>query len=437
MKKTWKKILLIGGLCLVVITGLLFAIPRTRESILWHLNDWATQLRARFNPPEEISFDPNQSATLDLQATMTALVPLATSTPESTNEITPIESPTQEPLPMKTNIEGGTFYTQRGFNNYCAPANLSMLLSYWGWDGKVEDVGKVLKPYAMDKNVMLYEMLDYAESLGYEGFIRSAGSLNTLKQFIAAGFPVLIERGVFFHDLTGLTSWMGHFGVVTGYDEDTRNFTIQDSYIETGPNNNGADYQMPYDTLLDEWQSFNYIYLVIFPQDQKQQAYDLLGADSDETTNYQNAWILASNETTAYVDRKQFFAWYNVGTSLVGLQDYSGASAAYDTAFYLYNLLPEDLSYRPFRILWYETGPYKAYFYTGQYQRVIDLATNNALGAIRDNEFALEESYYWRGQAYQALGDLDTAIDDFRTALRYHPGFTPAIDALVNLGETP
>ncbi len=432
MKKTWKKILLVGLLLALVAAGVLFAIPDTRERILWHLNDWATQLRARFNPPEQIGFNPNQSVTLDLQATMTALALAIGQTPLATQDVPPTATATPQPLPASAKIEGGTYFTQRGFNNYCAPANMSMLLSYWGWSGKIEDVGKALKPYPMDKNVMLYEMLDYAESLGFGGFIRVGGSEQTLRTFIAAGFPVLIERGVFFYDLTGLTSWMGHYGVITGYDDNSRMFTIQDSYIE-----DGEDYQIGYDVLLNEWQSFNYMYLVMYSADRQEEAVSLLGADADEMENYRRAWIQASNETAMFTQREQFFAWYNIGTNLVGLQDYVSAAAAYDTAFLLYNTLPEDLTYRPFRILWYETGPYKAYFYTGQYQRVIDLATNNALGAVRDNEFALEETYYWRGQAYLALGDQEEAEDDFRTALRYHEGFTPAVDALGSLGLTP
>ena len=432
MKKIWMRILIIGLLLILVVTGVLFAIPNTRERIIWHINDWATQLRARLNPPEQVGFEPNQVVTLDLQSTMTVLAASTVETPLITHEESPTATATIEPLPANARIEGGTYFTQRGFNNYCAPANMSMLLSYWGWNGKIEDVGKVLKPYPMDKNVMLYEMLDYAQSLGYGGFIRVGGSEEILKQFVAAGFPVLIERGVFFHDLTGLTSWMGHYGVISGYDDSIQIFTMQDSYIVEGEN-----FQIAYDTLLNEWQSFNYMYLVMYTTDRADDALSLLGADTDEFENFRRAWVQASNETTVFSAREQFFAWYNVGTNLVGLQDYAGAAAAYDTAFLLYNSLPEDLSYRPFRILWYETGPYKAYFYTGQYQRVIDLATNNALGTIRDNEFALEETYYWRGQAYLALGDQEAAIDDFRTALRYHEGFTPAVDALNSLGLTP
>jgi hypothetical protein len=62
-------------------------------------------------------------------------------------------------------------------------------------------------------------------------------------------------------------------------------------------------------------------------------------------------------------------------------------------------------------MLWYQTGPYKAYYYTGRYQDVINLA-NVTLDTVSDK--SLEESIYWRGMAEQALGDTAAAIADFR-----------------------
>jgi len=48
----------------------------------------------------------------------------------------------------------------------------------------------------------------------------------------------------------------------------------------------------------------------------------------------------------------------------------------------------------------------------------------------------LEESWYWRGMAKIALGDQAGGIADLRSALRYHPGFLPAIEALKTQGIT-
>jgi len=45
--------------------------------------------------------------------------------------------------------------------------------------------------------------------------------------------------------------------------------------------------------------------------------------------------------------------------------------------------IPDDLTVRPYRILWYATGPYFAYYYTGRYSDVIQLAELVALVQTR------------------------------------------------------
>jgi tetratricopeptide (TPR) repeat protein len=84
--------------------------------------------------------------------------------------------------------------------------------------------------------------------------------------------------------------------------------------------------------------------------------------------------------------------------------------------------------------MWYQTGPYKAYYYTGRYQDVIDLA-NSTLDTVSDK--SLEESIYWRGMAELALGDNASAVEDFRRAVYLNSSFTPGIEALNNLGVQP
>jgi tetratricopeptide (TPR) repeat protein len=111
------------------------------------------------------------------------------------------------------------------------------------------------------------------------------------------------------------------------------------------------------------------------------------------------------------------------------LQDYTGAAGAYDQAFQLYPDLEKDL--RPWRMMWYQTGPYFAYFYTGRYQDLVDLATTTIEAA---SEPYIEESFYWRARAYEALGNRDGAIADLRTSLEYHPNFTPSTTFMQQLG---
>ncbi len=98
----------------------------------------------------------------------------------------------------------------------------------------------------------------------------------------------------------------------------------------------------------------------------------ILGPQADPAYNFQHAAQIASEETKQLSGRDLYFAWFNLGTSLAMLQDYPGAAAAYDQAFAQYaNLSTEE---RPWRMLWYQDGPYQAYYHAGRYQDVIDLA---------------------------------------------------------------
>jgi tetratricopeptide (TPR) repeat protein len=158
----------------------------------------------------------------------------------------------------------------------------------------------------------------------------------------------------------------------------------------------------------------------------------LLGQRWDEAVSAQIAAEKASQEIYSLSGSAQFFAWFNRGSSLVLLQDYGGAAAAYDEAFAVYPSIPE--SERPWRMMWYQTGPYFAYFYSGRYYDVLDLATRTLNNMSKPT---LEESFYWRGMAKAALGDTAGAIEDFRASLKWHPNFAPSLYQLQLLGAEP
>lgn len=422
---------------LLILGGVLYQLPPIHDRVAWRVHEATVLIKGILSPPEKIAFVPAQqqieaivSATLQAVQTPTATptftptIPIP-DTPQPT--ATPTLTPT--PLPQKISLSGVRYMDQHGLWNYCAPANLAMALSFWGWQGDRVDTGKWLKPYGKDKNVMPYEMAAYVnETTGLKAIVRVGGSLELVKALVANGFPVLAEKGTWIRDISGVVSWMGHYSVITGYDEVSEQLITQDSYFS-------PDYLVPYDKFIREWRSFNYTYILIYPPERESEVQTLLGVDWDKTTNFLNAAQLASNEIFALDGVDKFFAWFNRGTNLKELQDYGGAALAYDEAFTLYNTLPEDRAVRPYRILWYQTGPYFAYFYVGRYYDVLNLATT-AINAALD-EPAIEESFYWRGMAKKALGDTSGAIADFRLALKYHPDFEPALFQLNELGVSP
>jgi tetratricopeptide (TPR) repeat protein len=112
------------------------------------------------------------------------------------------------------------------------------------------------------------------------------------------------------------------------------------------------------------------------------------------------------------------------------LQDYAGAAKAFDSAFAIYAALPQEE--RPWRVLWYLDGPYAAYYYTGRYQDVVNLAYT---ALVNVDKAVLEETYYWRGMAKEALGDRPGAVEDLTRAYELNPNSTPAGEALLAINS--
>jgi hypothetical protein len=402
-----------------------YQLPIVQEKVGWRISELQARIKYAISPPEEAVFTPNPTVVAMVQSTLESYTPTATITPNSAPTTTPTVTPTPSPVPtaIPQSVQlTGVRHEYQKWNN-CGPANLSMALSFWGWDGDQRPIAEFVKPNPRDKNVMPYEMADFVESgTGLRVIIRVGGDIELLKRFIAAGFPVLVEKGF---EGSGFSGWMGHYEVLTGYDDKKQRFTAQDSYIM-------ANLPIEYDKLELYWRHFNYTYIIIYPADRESEVFSLLGPHVDETYNFQYAAQLASDEIFQLSGRALFFAWFNRGTNLKALQDYVGAAAAYDEAFQIdAELAVSDPEHRAWRMLWYQTGPYFAYYYTGRYYDVVSLA-NFTINNM--SEPSVEESFYWRALAREALGDVAGAIEDFERALNWHPDWDPALDQLRRLG---
>jgi tetratricopeptide (TPR) repeat protein len=191
-----------------------------------------------------------------------------------------------------------------------------------------------------------------------------------------------------------------------------------------------ADFPLPYEELSEAWwRDFNHVYIVIYPSDREAEIMGILGSQADPAYNASYAADLALQEIGVLTGRDQFFAWFNRGTNLAALGDYPAAAQAYDQAFIQYAGLPE--SERPWRLLWYQTGPYEAYYFAGRYQDVINLA-NTTLSFL--SQPVLEETFYWRGLAKEALGDAQGGLKDLSRAAELNPNYTLAVEALSQRG---
>jgi len=430
---------------ILILIGLYY-VPPIHSRLAWRLESLRTQIKYMINPPEEAVFRPAQQAQVDLAATKMSQTPKATATSEalaSFGAATAMPRPpvtptiTATPLPATIMLEGVKYEDQHGRNNYCGPANFSMALTYWGWEGNRDVIGKAVMPVSnKDKNVMPYELQDYIidNVPGMSSVARYGGDLDTLKRLVSAGFPVIAEKGIYELDINGKYGWMGHYAFVTGYDDTQDLIIYQDTYqpagAEPGPNR-----KIKTGTFIEGWRAFNFVFVVVYPNERENEVLTLLGPLADEQWASQHALSVAQAESQSLADIDRFFAWFNVGTSHIALLQYADAGIAYDYAFSVYANLDVNDSVRPYRMMWYQTGPYKAYFYTNRFADVINLADTTLNDTIA--EPVLEESLYWRGRAYYMAGKTDLAVKDYRAALGVHPKWIVATQALQDLGMQP
>lgn len=426
----------------------IFFLPPVYSRTMPRIDGWIASLKYLIKPPDEAIFQPQQQSQVDIAVTQMLQTHVATQTAPATR--TPTAGTTLTPTVTSTPLPDSVLWTdfryedQKNRWNYCGPANLSMALNFVGWDGDRDDVARVVKPGIQDPkldfiqqgrwdvNVMPYEMVDFVnDETEFRALYRLGGDIDLAKRLLAAGFPFIAEKGYYEKDYTGKVAWLGHYQFVTGYDDAKGELTVQDTW------NDGPNFQISYEefTSSEAWLSFNNIFIVVYKPEKEADLLRALGPYADERWAAQRAREIAEAGIDNLIGIDLYFAWFAKGTSHVALQEYADAATAFDQAFAIYNELGQDDKQRPYRMMWYQTGPYWAYFYTGRYQDVIDLANVTLIETI--SKPTLEESIYWRGRAKYMIGDTPGAIADYRETLRLHPNWGPAIQALQDLGVQP
>ena len=372
MFKKFRRIWLVA---IVIVLGIgVYFLPPVNDRLAGRLDDLIAQVRYYFNPPDKAVFQPAQSQqdaiNAVVSATMQAYTLAQTSTPSTTLDPTstqagPTPSPTVTPVPLPAavSLPGVVYMNQDGGWNLCAPTNLTMMLKFWGWKGSRDDIIKVVKPGINnpkldiiargkpDKNVMPYELVDFVQNdTDYHAFYRYGGEMDLLKKLIASGYPVIIEKGVYEKDATGVFSWLGHYAFVTGYDDNQGVFIYQDTYPPAGVNGNNR--QISYADFQTGWRAFNYLFIVVYPPASEPDVFNIIGQRGDTGWANQHALDIANWEISTLTGLDLYFAWFNKGTSEVQLIQYNAAGTAYDQAFNLYSHLTIPQKDWPYRMLW-------------------------------------------------------------------------------------
>jgi len=410
-----KRNILLMSIGLFVLAVLLYQIPAINSRVAWRYEVAKTYARNILNPvgnvPTAIPNTPNP----------TQIVATPTSALSSQLSATPSPIPataTLLPLPAQAFLNSPPYEKQTP--NNCGPAALSMMLHIFGWSGSQKDISDVIKPVLGDRNVnpeeMAYWVRNYAGWLRIE--YRVGGDLETLKRLLAAAYPVIIEGTTSLNpDDSGWPGddlWAAHYLLLTGYDDATKSFTVQDTY-------RGPDKKITYDQLLLDWKPFNYLYMLVYLPDQEEELKGLLASNWDPDLNRQNS--LTASQAATVEDSTDAFAWFNLGSNLNYFERYDEANAAYDKAREL------GLPQRMFR---YQFGPFLANFHGHRNDDLLALTEY----ALQRTEMS-EETWLWHGWALYRKGDGKGAVKDWRKALAIHPGYQDALYALNFVGVTP
>jgi tetratricopeptide (TPR) repeat protein len=351
-------------------------------------------------------------------------VALATPLPSATPTSTPVPLPTPTVTPLPTPTATATTvpasYQLTGLRHFwqtwnnCGPATLAMNLSYYGAPLDQAVIGEVLRRHPDDKNVSPEELAAYARSQGYLAQVRVDGSAELLRALLARDTPVLIETWLEEKPNDGL----GHYRLIVGFDDLAARWTAYDSYVHTNlVSTDPASYQgiyLDYAQTDALWAVFNRTYVLVYPPEHAATVDAILGAASDPLVMWQES--LATAQAAVAANPVDPFAHFNLGSSLVALGDYAGAAAAYDEARRIG---------LPWRMLWYQFGPFVAYHAVGRYADVVQLAD-----ATLATTTSIEELHYWRGQGLAGLGDPNAARAAYEQALALNPDFPPARAAL-------
>jgi hypothetical protein len=408
------------GLILAVLAmlgGLAYWTPPIHERLSWRLDFALAYLRGVISPVQPMPTAlPAPRVFVTHQPTQTGAISSTLLPANNTPVPALIPTPTTTPIPVSVLLPAPA-YEKQDINN-CGPAALTMYLRYYGWQGNQLDIQTVIKPQREDRNVNVDELVYFART--HVGWLnveyRVGGDLDLIKRLLAAGVPVMIEETFHFEEPYWPNDdlWAAHYFLITGYDDPTQTFTGQDSFY-------GADRKVPYAQLDESWQSFNRVYMLVFPPDRQETIKTILGANWEANANRQHALDVAQSETQT--QPRNAFAWFNLGSNLVYFERYAEATDAFDMARNIG--LPQ-------RMLRYQFSPFLAYFHGGRLTDLVAL-TEYAL-KITPNA---EEALLWHGWALYRQGKTGAAIADWRKALVENSTYQDAKYALDFVGSTP
>lgn len=397
MSKNTKRILMALGI-FTLLAVLIYQIPYVKSVVSWRVEKFMIYTKNVINPigpvPTALPVTPRPLTSTPVQIN----TPIIEATPSV------VPTATFPPLPAQFSLTSPPYEKQTA--NNCGPAALSMALHMYGWEGDQSDISDFIKPVTGDRNVNPEELRYYIRTqVGWLNLeYRVGGDIELLKRLLVANYPVIVESVTSLdpNDALGPTDdlWAAHYLLITGYDDNTQTFTIQDTY-------HGADLTISYSQLEEEWRPFNNLYIVMYFPQFEEEMKSLLGSNWDPNLNRQNALAAAQADSAENPD--DAFAWFNLGSDLVYFDRYEEAALAYDKA--------REIGL-PLRMFRYQFGPFLAYFHSNRNDDLLAL-TDYARGVTEMSE----ETWLWYGFGLYRKGDNSGALKAWQKADSINPNF--------------
>jgi len=323
-------------------------------------------------------------------------------------------------LPSHVLLDGFSWVHQ-GVNR-CSAAALTIHLSYYldvTVDTYYELARTDLNTYGADASVRIEEMAAQAEVRGLNAIVRRGGSVDLMRQLIAAGFPVLVEN--VYYDGSDLNrDWLSHNRVLVGYDDDAQSFSFQDPLLGFP---DGQLIHFSYDDFDLRWKPFNRDYMIFYRDEQQEALQAVLGEQWDAAFNAQWTLEIAEREIESG-DSYLNHSYFNLGWAQLELGLSEEAAQSFDRA--------RELGL-PMRMLWYEFGPFVAYNAVGRYQDTLDLIHANM--SVAGDTISIEEWFYYAGLAYEGLGNRERAITNYQVALARNGNYQEVAERLQALQQ--
>ena len=143
--------------------------------------------------------------------------------------------------------------------NYCGPASLEMIFSYYGTNMSQQEIGAgIVGPQGVGAD----QLAQFSVDQGYDATKEYCG-LSSLLEKLNSKTPVLVR-------VINNSGTNGHFMVVTGYDLITETIFINDPALPDNQEMSFNDFKVIWDIkTLPEGNNSSYLMLVIVPAETK------------------------------------------------------------------------------------------------------------------------------------------------------------------------